>query len=78
MGWEVVDADHDGIKLAATGPLIDGVLIAKRIGSSTAALETSVRYRRPIVARVVWAAVGPVHRRVGPYLLSRATASASR
>jgi hypothetical protein len=74
MGWKIVDADHDSIRLGAAGPLIEGVLVARRTGSA-AALETSVTYRRPLVARLVWAAVGPVHRRVGPYLLRRATAS---
>ena len=72
MGWKIVDADHDSIRLGAAGPLIDGVLAARRT-RSVAALETSVTYRRPVVARLVWAAVGPVHRRVGPYLLRRAT-----
>jgi hypothetical protein len=74
MGWKVVDADHDSITLGAAGPLIDGVLVARRTRSA-AALETSVTYRRPVVARLVWVAVGPVHRRIGPYLLRRATAS---
>ncbi|WNG90812.1 hypothetical protein [Mycobacterium sp. ITM-2016-00318] len=74
MGWKIVDADHDSIRLGAEGPLIEGVLVARRTRSA-AALETSVTYRRPLVARLVWAAVGPVHRRVGPYLLRRATAS---
>ncbi len=77
MGWKILDADHDGIRLGASGPLIDGVLVAWRTRSA-AALETSITYRRPVVARLAWAAVGPVHRRVGPYLMRRATASASR
>lgn len=77
MGWKVVDADHDTIRLGASGPLIDGVLVARR-SRSAAALETAVTYRRPVLARLVWAVVGPVHRRVGPYLIRRATASASR
>jgi hypothetical protein len=77
MGWKIVHADHDSIRLGAAGPLIDGVLVARRTRSA-AALETSVTYRRPVVARLAWAAVGRVHRSVGPYLMRRATAAASR
>ena len=77
MGWEILDENDDGITLAAAGPLIEAVLVARRT-RSTAKLETSVTYRRPTLARLVWAAVGPVHRRVGPYLLRRATASVER
>jgi len=37
-------------------------------------LTTSLRYRRPVLARVVWICVGPLHRRIAPYLLERAAA----
>ena len=78
LGWEVLAADHDSITLKAAGPLIRGVLIARRATPSTAVLETFVSYRRPVLARLVWAAVGPMHRKVGPYLLRLATESACR
>ena len=78
LGWEIADRASDSITLRATGPLLDGVLVARRIPPSTAALETFVSYRRP-VARVVWAAVAPIHRAVVPVLLRRvATASGVR
>jgi hypothetical protein len=71
LGWRIGDCEPDSIRLSATGPLLDGVLVAKRIPPSTAALETFVSYRRP-VARVVWPAVAPIHRAVVPVLLRRA------
>jgi hypothetical protein len=71
LGWEIADRAPDSISLRASGPLIDGVLVAKRIPPSTAALETFVSYRRPL-ARLVWAAVAPIHRAVVPVLLRRA------
>jgi uncharacterized protein DUF2867 len=77
MGWQIMDSDHDSLRLGAAGPLIDSVLVARRTGS-TAVLETSLTYRRSVLGRLVWAVVGPVHRKVGPYLLRRATASAER
>jgi hypothetical protein len=78
LGWEIAERASDRITLRATGPLLDGVLVAKRIPPSTAVLETFVSYRRP-VARMVWAAVAPIHRAVVPVLLRRAaTASGVR
>jgi hypothetical protein len=71
LGWEIADRGPNSIRLHATGPLVEGVLVAKRIPPSTAALETFVSFRRP-VARVVWAAVAPIHRAVVPVLLRRA------
>jgi hypothetical protein len=71
LGWEIADRSPDSLTLRATGPLLDGVLVAKRVPPSTAVLETFVSYRRP-VARMVWAAVAPIHRAVVPVLLRRA------
>ena len=77
MGWEVLSAEHDVMRLRATGPLMDGLLIARRAGPSEAVLETYVSYRRRVLGRIIWAAVGPVHRAVAPYLLRRAAATSA-
>lgn len=74
LGWEIRGREHDSIRLSASGPLLDGVLLAKRVPPSTAALETFVSYRHP-AARVVWAFVAPIHRAVVPVLLRRAAAA---
>jgi hypothetical protein len=71
LGWEIGDQEHNSIRLSASGPLLDGVLLAKRVPPSTAALETFVSYRHP-AARVVWPFVAPIHRAVVPVLLRRA------
>jgi hypothetical protein len=76
MGWEVLSAEHDMMRLRATGPLMEGVLVARRAGPSSAALETYVSYRRPVLGRIIWTAVAPIHRAVAPYLLRRAVANA--
>jgi hypothetical protein len=72
MGWEVLSAEHDVMRLRATGSLMEGMLVARRAGPSAAVLETYVTYRRPVLARIVWTAVGPIHRVIAPYLLRRA------
>jgi uncharacterized protein DUF2867 len=77
MGWEVLSAEHDMMRLRATGPLMEGVLVARRASPSSAALETYVRFRRPVLGRIIWTAVAPVHRAVAPYLLRRAAATSA-
>jgi hypothetical protein len=71
-GWEIVDSEGDRITLRASGSLIDGQIVARRPTPSTAVLETFVKYRRPVLARLVWTAVAPVHRAVAPTLLRNA------
>ena len=71
-GWEIVDSDDDNITLRAGGPLLDGLLVARRTSPSSAVLETFVRYRRPVLASLIWTAVAPIHRAVVPILLRRA------
>jgi hypothetical protein len=78
MGWEVLAAEYDEIRLRAAGPLIRGLLVARRTGPQAAVLETYVKYQAPVLGRVVWTAVAPIHRAVAPYLLRRAAMSASR
>ena len=74
LGWQVVSSTHDVAVLEAQGPLMRGVLVARRDPESTLRLSTYLYYRRPRIARVLWTVVGPVHRRVAPYLLARAAA----
>jgi Protein of unknown function (DUF2867) len=73
VGWRIVSSEPEVVHLETTGPLIAGTLVARRVDATTARLTTFVHYQRPL-ARVVWAVVGPLHRRVAPYLLARAAA----
>jgi hypothetical protein len=73
VGWRVVTSEPDVVRLETTGPLIAATLVGRRVGTTTARLTTFVRYQRPL-ARIVWAVVGPLHRRVAPYLMARAAA----
>jgi hypothetical protein len=75
LGWRTATARPDAIRLEAEGPLLDGVIVGRRLGTRTV-LTTSLRFRRPVPARVVWLCVGPLHRRIAPYLLERAAALA--
>jgi hypothetical protein len=75
MGWRVVSSDADAIHLEAAGPLMHGVIVGRRADPSTALLTTFVIYVRPAPARIVWALVGPLHRRIAPRLLELAAAA---
>jgi hypothetical protein len=70
LGWQILASEPDVICLAAAGPLLRGVLVA-RVVPTRAVLTTFVFYQHP-AARIVWATVCPLHRRVAPYLLRRA------
>ncbi|MCV7098963.1 DUF2867 domain-containing protein [Mycobacterium palustre] len=70
FGWSVVRSDREELVLAACGPLMRGQL-ALRFENGRAALTTRLHYVHPIVARAVWAVVGPLHRAVAPRMVER-------
>lgn len=70
IGWPIVRSDHDEIELATGGPLMRGRLTLRR-QDGRAILTTRLHYRHKIAARMVWAAVGPLHRAVAPRLMDR-------
>ena len=76
LGWRIVTAEPETVQLEASGPLIRGVLVARRTPAGTATLDTFVYYRRP-AARVIWACASPVHRAIATYLMGRAATGIS-
>ena len=72
LGWRVVTREPDLIRLEAQAPLLRGALVLQRVDPTCTRLTTSLFHVRPTAARIVWALVGPVHRRIAPYLLARA------
>jgi len=70
LGWRIVASEPDVVRLAAAGPLLRGVIVARRRGTAVT-VSTFVTYEHP-VATLVWRLVGPLHRRIAPYLLERA------
>jgi hypothetical protein len=70
LGWRIRRADTDTIELEAAGSLMSAVLVGSRTAPDAARLDTFLYYRGRL-GGVVWAVVGPIHRRVAPYLLKR-------
>jgi len=78
MGWRIVTSVPDLTRLQATSPLLRGDLVARRDDSGRVTLSTYLFFNRPGPARLVWTVVGPLHRRIAPYLLERAAAAGTR
>jgi hypothetical protein len=69
-GWEIVESADDRLVLAADAWHLTGRLVFES-GPDGLRVTTRVRFRNP-VGRVVWAAVGPLHRRAVPDILAAA------
>jgi Protein of unknown function (DUF2867) len=74
LGWRIVSSEPDRIRLELRSSLMTSTLKLV-VSGSTVVLATNVHYAGS-TARVLWTALGPVHRTVLPYLLGRAAASA--
>ena len=72
LGWRIVTSAPDLTHLQATSPLLRGDLVARRDDPERVTLSTYLSFNRPGPARLVWRVVGPLHRRIAPYLLERA------
>jgi hypothetical protein len=61
--FRIVESDPDVVHLEADVPLMHVVMVGRRVEPTRRMLTTVLRYRRPVMARLLWAVVGPVHRR---------------
>ena len=77
LGWRIVTSRPDEVRLEASSGLLAGALVGRRVDASSTRLTTLLFFGRPS-ARRVWAVVGPLHRRIAPYLLARAATGAGR
>jgi hypothetical protein len=59
----IVESDADVVVLEDSDPLMDTVMVGRNVEPERRVLTTVLRYRRPLVARAVWAFVGILHRR---------------
>ena len=73
LGWRVVTSTPELVHLRASGPLMVGDLVGRRDSPEQMELSTYLSFKRPLLARLIWSAVGVLHRRIAPYLLRRAS-----
>ncbi|HEX2070441.1 MAG TPA: hypothetical protein VHF90_02195 [Thermoleophilaceae bacterium] len=71
LGWRVVESEHDAIHLEADSPLLRAAIVVRRTEPTRAVLATYLFYKRPVAMRALWRLVGPLHRRIAPYLLQQ-------
>ena len=62
-GFRIVESGPEAVHLDASVPLMHVVLVGRRVEPTRRMLTTGLCYERPVLAWLVWAAVGPVHRR---------------
>jgi hypothetical protein len=74
LGGRILVSEPDVIQLEGSGPLMRGIIVARRVAPARMRVTTFVVYKRP-GARVVWTIAGPIHRRAAPYLMERAAAT---
>jgi hypothetical protein len=78
LGWEVTTSTAEVAVLEASSPLMRGAIVVRRGPGDCVRLGTHLYYRRRVLAPALWLLVGPVHRRIVPYLLERAVVQRGR
>ncbi|MFF5128536.1 hypothetical protein ACFY41_16630 [Streptomyces syringium] len=66
----IVESGPEVIHLETSLPLMHVVLVGRRIEPDRRTFTSVLRYRRPVLARLVWAVVGIGHRRVARQLIA--------
>ncbi len=74
FGWKIVVSTPEVVRLEAVSPLLGrAVLVGRRVDSTGMRLTTCIKFHRRAVGGAIWAVVGPLHRRIAPYLLEHTT-----
>jgi hypothetical protein len=71
IGWSITRSEPDEVVLAANGPLMHGELNLQKRDGRRAVLTTRLHYRHKLAGRLVWTAIGPLHRVIAPQLMRR-------
>lgn len=74
FGFRIVESGPELVHLEQSLPLLEVVLIGRRVGSSGRMLTSVLSYRRPVLGRLVWAVVGIGHRRAARRLITSRSA----
>jgi hypothetical protein len=74
----VVESDADVVVLEDSDPLMDTVMVGRNVEPGRRVLTTVLRYRRPLLARAIWALVGILHRRTARRVVAKGLQQAGR
>lgn len=76
-GFRVLRSSAEVLELEQSLPLLDVILIARRVGSSGRMFTSLLTYRRPVLARLVWAVLRHGHRWAARGLITSSSNSGS-
>ena len=76
-GWQVRTTGADVVHLVVDLPLMQVDFVGRNPSPTSRTLTTLLTYRRPWLARLVWLAIGPVHRRTARWLLATSRVAAA-
>ena len=71
LGWETVSSASDAFHIETRGPALRAAIVLRRTSDTTATVTTFLFYARRST-RLLWLLIGPLHRRIAPYLMARA------
>ena len=77
LGWRTVSSTPDILHIATEGPVLRAEIVCRRGSPTTATVTTFLFYGRRRT-RLLWLVIGPLHRRIAPYLLGRAASHLTR
>ena len=66
----IVESNADVVLLEDSDTLMDTVIVGRNADPGGRVLTTLLHYRRPLLARAVWAVVGILHRRTAPRVVA--------
>lgn len=76
--WRVVESTSEVVRLEQSDPLMHVVLVGRRVGPFRRRLTTVLTYKRPVLARLVWAVLGVGHRRMARRVITSKSSTAIR
>jgi hypothetical protein len=68
--FRIVESGPDVVHLEASVPLMHVVAVGRNVEPTRRVMTTVLRYRRPVLARLLWAGVGLVHRRIAAQVIT--------
>jgi hypothetical protein len=74
----IVESDGAVVVLEDCDALMDTVIVGRNVDRERRVLTTILRYRRPRLARAVWALVGILHRRTARQVVAAGSARGSQ
>lgn len=68
--FRITESGPDLVRLEASLPLMHVVLVGRRAEPTRRVFTSVLRYRRPVLARLIWSVVGIGHRRAARQLIT--------